>query len=264
MYSKVATDLVLIFSLFFQITTALPHVSSESSPLQRRLNPSCKPGGNFDLSSFKLELPTGAQGSPSSIPGSSLSGCSNGYEDFNTFFTESGDGALVMKVCGSPSSCGCVTSPNSQHCRTELRETSPSSWSPWDSTNRMSVTLSVPVPGSLTCIGQVHQADGVTALNKPVAELFYSNSGDVTLGVEQTREGGDEKTLSVGHVPVGSIFTYTIAYEKNVLSVSLNGGDEKVFSTYSLNAPPSYFKVGNYNQGSSRSSVHLFSIKISH
>src|SRR6266536_5801934 len=111
------------------------------------LNPSCAPGGNFDMSHWNLQLPIGSSGSPTTISSASLQGCS-GYQDpgHHYFFTESGDGALVMKVPGSPSSSGCVTTPNSLHCRTELREVNPSSWDPNASTNRLSVTRAVTEP----------------------------------------------------------------------------------------------------------------------
>jgi hypothetical protein len=55
------------------------------------LNPKCAPGGNFDLSPFKLQLPTGSTGHPDTISSSDLQGC-GGYQDYSTFFTESGDG----------------------------------------------------------------------------------------------------------------------------------------------------------------------------
>ncbi|KOS22871.1 Alginate lyase [Escovopsis weberi] len=230
------------------------------------LNPACAPGGNFDLSKWSLQLPIGNPGSPTTIPASQLQGCS-GYQDtyHQYFFTESGDGALVMKVPGSPSSAGCVTTPNSLHCRTELRETSPKSWDPNAANNKLTVSLAVPVPdnsGAGTVIGQIHIDDSVSS--KPVAELFYNTKGDMSMGVEQTRAGGNEILTPVGNIPVGQPFSYTISYSSNVLSVSINGGAPKVFSTYQLDAPPSYFKVGNYNQGSSASDVHFYSIDVSH
>jgi hypothetical protein len=86
------------------------------------LNPSCAPGGNFDLSPWSLQMPIGSSSNPGTaetLPISQLTGCS-GFENFSYFFTESGDGALVMKVPGTPSATGCVTTANSAHCRTEL------------------------------------------------------------------------------------------------------------------------------------------------
>ena len=232
----------------------------------RTLNPSCAPGGNFDMSHWELQLPIGSAGSPTTISTASLEGCS-GYQDpsHQYFFTESGDGALVMKVPGSPSSSGCVTTTNSLHCRTELREANPASWSPNSATNRLSVTLAVPLPDDSnygTVIGQVHIDDSVST--KPVCELYYNSSGVLTMGVEQTRAGGDSIFTEIGTVPVGQTFSYEIQYENGVLSVSINGGVAKVLSTYSLDAPASYFKAGNYNQGNSPSDVHFFAISVAH
>jgi hypothetical protein len=243
----------IALALFFILPLALPAAA---------LNPSCAPGGNFDLSHWKLQLPIGKKGDPTTISSSSLNGCS-GYKNYSYFFTESGDGALVMKVPGSPASSGCVTTAHSEHCRTELAEAS--SWDPKSSANKLSVTLSVPKPDNSkygTCIGQIHIDDSVST--KPVAQLYYSTKGVLTMGVEKTRSGGDQVPNTVGNVPVGTKFSYTISYENNILSVSINGGAAKQLSTYNLDAPKSYFKAGNYNQGNDASDVHLFSISIKH
>lgn len=233
------------------------------------LNPSCAPGGNFDLSKWTLQLPTGSPGHPDNKTSSQLEGC-NGYQDkqgsgSHYFFTESGDGALVMKVPGSPSSSGCVTTAHSEHCRTELRESSPSSWSPNATKNSMTVSLKVEQPDDSTngtVIGQIHIDDSVST--KPVCELYYNTKGDIVMGIEQTRSGNDELPSPLGNVPVGQTFTYTISYENGVLAASINGGSLKTLPTYNLWAPKSYFKVGNYNQGNSPSDVHFFSINVEH
>lgn len=228
------------------------------------LNPNCAPGGNFDMSKWILQLPVGSPGHPVTINSSSLEGCC-GYQNASYFFTDSGDGAMVMKVPGSPSSSGCVTTPDSKHCRTELREVNPSSWDPKASTNRLNVTLVVTQPDDSqrgTVIGQIH-IDGSVSV-KPVCELYYSCAGVISMGVEETRTGGKQHYTTIGTVPVSTTFSYEIQYEKNVLSVSLNGGKAKNLSTYSLHAPLSYFKVGNYNQGNSSSTVHFFAIIVTH
>lgn len=176
------------------------------------LNPSCAPGGNFDLSNWTLQLPTGSPGKPDQIPPSQLEGC-NGYQDsaHNVFFTESGDGALVMKVPGSPASTGCVTTAHSLHCRTELRETNPVSWDPNAAINRLKATLLVAQPDNSTygtVVGQIHIDDTVSV--RPVCELYYNLNGDLTMGVEQTRAGGNSLYTKVGHVPVGTKFCYEV------------------------------------------------------
>ncbi|PQE18691.1 alginate lyase protein [Rutstroemia sp. NJR-2017a BBW] len=242
------------------------HTNKPSVLAAGNLNPTCAPGGNFDLSKWTLQLPIGNTGHPTSITGAKLSSCT-GYQDPEKeyFYTSSTDGSLVMKVPGSPSSTGCVTTTNSLHCRTELREASPSSWDPSAATNRLSATLTVVTADDSshgTVIGQIHIDDSVST--KPVCELFYNSKGVLSMGVEQTRSGGNEIVTEVGSVPVGQQFSYEIAYEGGELSVAINGGAAKKLSTYSLNNPKSYFKAGNYNQGNSKSEVHFYAIDVKH
>lgn len=104
-----------------------------------------------------------------------------------------------MKVPGSPSSSGCVTTSGSLHCRTELREQNPTSWSPKDATNKLTVTLAVTTPDESpkgTVIGQVHMVS-----SKPVCELYYNKNGLIQIGVEQEVKGGDEKVTTIGTIP---------------------------------------------------------------
>lgn len=220
----------------------------------------CAPGGNFNLSNFNLQLPTGKTGSPDTISTSALQSCS-GY-DSKYFYTNANDNALVMKVPGSPSSSSCVTTANSKHCRTELRELKPSSWSPKDAVNRLNATLSVVSAGGDTCIGQIHIEESVSV--RPVCELYYKDNGDLIMGVEQTRSGGNQVSTTVGNVALNTTFSYEIRYEGGELSVQINEGGFKKLSTYELDSPASYFKVGNYLQGSKPSEVHFHDITITH
>lgn len=250
-------------SLYRITRVALFALVANAIPVSDDLNPSCAPGGNFDLSHWTLQLPTGQTGSPTSIPASQLTGC-KGYTSAD-FFTNTTDGSLVTKVPGSPASTGCVTTKNSKHCRTELRESSPSSWDPNAATNRLQVKLAVITADDSTrgtVVGQIHIDDSVSS--KPVCELYYNKAGLLQMGVEQTREGGNEKYTNIGTVPMGTTFSYEIRYEGNVLSVSLNGEKAIVLDTFQLEAPKSYFKVGNYNQGDSKSEVHFLDISVQH
>jgi len=232
------------------------------------LNPSYAPGGNFDMEYWNLQLPIGSAGDPTIIPSSQLQG-DNGYQDpgHHYFFTESGDGAMVMKVPGSPDDTGCVTTPNSTHCRTELAETS--SWSPNNATNRLKATLAVEQADPTqygTVIGQIHMDASVST--KPVCELYYAENGNIYIGVEQTRAGEDEVFTYVGNVPIGTQFSYEIEYYDNELKVALNGNFLPNLDTYSLDAPLSYFKAGNYNQSTDSSNgpsdVHFYALTIQH
>jgi hypothetical protein len=234
------------------------------------LDPTYAPGGHFDLKYWDLQLPVGSGGKPAIIPSSQLQG-RNGYQDpgHHYFFTESGDGAMVMKVPGSPSSSGCVTTSHSPHCRSELREVDPSngrpiSWNPQTGTNRLTATVAVPQPDDGkhgTVIGQIHIDESVSV--KPLCLLYYDKNGDIVVGVEQTRSGNDEVFTKLGNVPVGQQFSYEIDYDSNQLRVGING-HFKTLSTFSLDAPLSYFKAGNYNQGNSPSEVHFFALAIQH
>ena len=217
----------------------------------------------IEFSKWTLQLPIGSPGKPQSVAGSKLSSYADPKKEY--YYIDSSTSAVVMKVPGSPAKTGCVTSTNSKHCRTEFRESSPASWDPKAATNSMTATLVVVKADSSqhgTCIGQIHIDDKVSV--RPVGELYYNEKGVLSMGVEHTAKGGDQTVTEVGSVPVGTKFSYTIAYEKGELSVAVNGGEKKVLSTYQLNSPPSYFKAGNYNQGDSASEVHFFGIEVKH
>ncbi|ROV95660.1 hypothetical protein VMCG_07553 [Cytospora schulzeri] len=215
------------------------------------VDPSCAPGGNFNLSVFTLQLPTGTSGHVDTISTADLEGC-EGYQD-EYFFTNTADGSMGMKVPGTAEDTGCVTTSGSKHCRTELREKNPSSWSPHEATNRLNVSLAVFEAGGSTCVGQIHIDDDVSS--KPVCELYYHDNGDLIMGVEQTTDGGNQKTTTVGNVPLATPFSYEIRYENNELSVQVNEEGFQTLSTYELDGPDSYFKVGNYLQGDSASDM---------
>jgi hypothetical protein len=224
-----------------------------------QLNPSCAPGGNFDLSKWKLQMPTGSPGRPDTVSTGNLQGC-DGFTSSDYFYT-GGDGALVMKVPGSPATSQCVTTPNSKHCRTEFRESSPAKWSPHAAVNRLFGDLKVVRNDDEICVGQIHIDDAIS--HKPVAELYYAASGRLSMGVQKCRTCSQQRS-EVDNVPKGQRFTYEIRYEKNVLSVSINGKPFQTFSTFELDAPDSYFKAGNYNQGDGPTELHYYKIKVSH
>ncbi|KAK4154062.1 hypothetical protein C8A00DRAFT_33166 [Chaetomidium leptoderma] len=116
------------------------------------------------------------------------------------------------------------------------------SWDPNEPVNRLFDRLSCSTTGdgTGTVVGQIHIDNTISS--KPVAELYHSANGDLTMGV----------------------FTYEIRYESNVLSLLINGGSPHIYSTYQLGAPRSYFKAGNYLQGTTPSSVHFFEIRVQH
>lgn len=231
------------------------------------LDPSKAPGQNFNLSPFTLQLPFADSGSssPKQVSGSALTT----YQDpqHKYFFTESGDGAMVMKVYGAPPNC--VTTTNSTHCRTELRENA--SWSPTAATNRMKATLVVTqIDNGSVVIGQIHIDDSIST--KPAMEMYYESNGDIKVGVEQNRDGsGGQGTLTtVGHVAVGTQFAYEIEWYSGGLKVAIApdlnsfSGHFTTLSQKNLNNPSSYFKAGCYNQGTGTADVHFLTLTIEH
>ncbi|KAK0122337.1 hypothetical protein ONS95_010578 [Cadophora gregata] len=222
----------------------------------------CSPGGNFDLSKWNLQLPTGSPGSPETIVQSRLRGC-DGYSSGN-FYTNKQNGHLVMTVPGSPAGTGCVTTPNSIHCRTEFREISPGSFDTRSAVNRLKVTLSVPVPDDSargTVVSQILISQDVS---KPATALFYRSDGHISIGVQRTRAGGELAFIDLADVPVGNTWTYEIRFERGQLSVAINNGPFRNLDQRELNNPPGYFKFGNYNQGNSYSEVQIHSFSVSH
>ncbi len=247
------------------------------------LNPSCAPGGNFDLSKWELQLPIG-NGSPQIIPPDQLVGC-NGYQDagHHYFFTESGDGALVMKAPGSPSQTGCVKFAESEHvrnpwrhflpkrvitnsselqCRTELGEKA--TWSPNTGTNRLFADL-VGTNVHSICIGQVFQAG--SGYNKPFAELYYTSDGKIQFGTAKAAAGGAGQDLQLlGTVPVNTRFTYEIRFEGGQLLARINNHAFTTLRTY-FTTPKAFFKAGNYNQDlttTETADLHFFQLQITH
>lgn len=234
------------------------------------LNPMCRPGGNFDLSAWQLQLPIAKNSkkevlvvNPSELsPKPQSAACSSGYQDPDRqyFFTESGDGAMVMKAPGNPDLTHCVKFKESQHCRTELGEVQP--WSSTNSVNRLTMTL-LAVAGNYTCIGQVFQAHPNP--NKPLAELYYGSDGVLHLGVAKKSSGGNQISFTLDKVPFGTKFSYELSFEKGLLGFSLNGGKRRIFEQY-FSTPSAFFKAGNYNQEKSAvtSSIHVFALNIAH
>jgi len=277
---------------------ALPFLSGLASAL----DPTCRPGGNFDLSKWELETSiNNGNGQPLVISAKDLSGngngCANGWQDKGSehqwFFTvrgsfspvflsrprrepllttvgpppraqETTDGSLVMKAPGYSEDRPCIKWSGSNHCRTEFHEAKPASWAPTAGLNRLHVKL-VGIRGSNVCIGQVFQVGGEA--NKPYAELYYhGGDGKIEIGVATCPGGANagcgQHLTTLGKVPLNTPFSYDIRFEGNVLKAGINGAVQTL-QTY-FTTPGANFKVGNYNQGTDDSSVHLLELTTQH
>jgi len=249
----------------YRAAAAVALISLSTSP-SYALSTSLAPGQNFDLSNFTLQLPTGSPGNPDTVSQPALTTYQDSGHQY--FFTSATDGSMIMKVYGDPSTSGCVTTPNSTHCRTELRENG--SWSPTAATNRMKATVVVTaIANASVVIGQIHINDSIST--KPVMELYYESNGDLVAGVEINRDGsGGQTHTTVGHVPIGTKFAYEIEYYSGGLKVAIApdlnsfSGHFTTLSQNNLNNPSSYFKAGCYDQGTGLADVHFWTLTIEH
>jgi hypothetical protein len=219
------------------------------------LSNSVPPSTNFALSNWELQLPIGSTGSPTTISGSQLAA---GYTS-TYFHTDSSTGALDFYSPEPPPNC--VTTANSKHCRSELEELT--NWTS-SGTNVLTATVAVTQVSGTTVVGQIHPIESDT--NKPLCELYYSSSGQLQMGVEQTTAGGNEVNTTIGQVPVGQKFTYMISFSKGVLSASINGATPTTFPVGSSFASNFlyYFKAGDYGQGTAADSDSFYGIHTVH
>jgi len=198
----------------------------------------------MDLSKFTLQTPDGK-----STSGSDLKD--------NDFVTITGTSVELKVPQGS-----CKTTTNSEHCRSEFKENTVSSPT---GTNTMTVTLSAQPDPADSCIGQIFGNDSDT--DKPLLQVYYHTDGSITLGVQQNKAGGSEKTVKVDQtVKNGEKFTYELSFSKGKLGFTLNGKQQDL-TQYLKYTPKFYFKVGDYSQGppgKSASSVTLYSVVAEH
>ena len=204
--------------------------------LSGNLNPNAPPSSNFNLSDmYSLQLPTGSNGNPTQIFTSQLD---SGYTDSPYFYTDPGDGSMVMM---DPQT-GWATN-GSEHPRTELHENA--NWST-SGINVMNATLNVTQVPSNTTIAQIFQGTGPL---KPLCELQFNANGNVTLFVESSNQGGQGgPTYQVAYVGVGNQFSYSISLEGTTISVSVNGTTITAPLPSSFDGEEFFFKAGNYDQ----------------
>jgi hypothetical protein len=229
------------------------------------LDPGVAPGGNFDLSRWELQLPTGSAGSPTTISPSRLAGA-NGFQD-SYFFTNGSDGSMSF---WDPENG--VTTPNSKFSRTELREMntngSAAAWS-IPGTHTLTATVKVTQVPDHVCVGQIHLGEN-SGSTKPLLELFYYANGDITLAIEQTPAGGNEVPHTVGNVPLGTQWSYVIGLTGgNTIGLTLNGTRHTWALPSAFNGYTMYFKAGDYDQTSGSSSsvgakVRFYALTIHH
>jgi hypothetical protein len=216
------------------------------------LNPNVAPGGNFDLSLWELQEPVGSAGSPTTIPPAMLEGPSGFHDTY--FFTDPTDGAMTF---WDPESG--VTTPNSKYPRSELREMdakgNTADW-PITGTNTLSATVKVTELPSKVCVGQIHLGTGTPSSTKPLLELFYFATGEISLYIEQDPAGGNEVAHTAGNVPLGTKWSYVIGLSNDKITLVINGGATQNFTmSPTFNQENMYFKAGDYDQSTGSSTT---------
>ena len=228
------------------------------------LDPNQPPGGNFDLSHWKIQLPTS----------SNVLTCSSGNVDektpadleggfANAYFYTGSDGSMVFWVPLNGSRTG-----SSSYPRSELRERiDPSSdsvnWIPQgvhilDSQCKV---LQVGPSNKKTIIGQIH---GIAPSDLPLVKFQYSNGKLEALIKTNSTYDGDYK-MSLGTIGLTSNITYQIKVVNGLISVTANGSNSSinVFQTdprWSTNTM--YFKAGDYCQESACSNPSNYGARV--
>jgi hypothetical protein len=226
------------------------------------LDPTRPPGGNFNLSIWQLQLPSGSPGSPDTVSPAQLAA---GYTNPAYFFTDKTDGSMTFWAPEKG-----VTTPNSNFARSELREMnadgSAANWT-LAGNHTLTANLRITQVTANVCVGQVHLGTGGSS-TKPLLELYYKPDGSITLGTENSPDGG--QTLHpVGNVPLGTRWSYTINVSGSTIRLTVNGSTTTYAIPSSFNAYRQYFKAGSYNQSSSDSTtngakVKFYTLNVSH
>jgi Alginate lyase len=248
------------------LAAAPVHAAGPNAPAAtKELNTKVAPGGNFNLSLWELQLPTGSSGDPTTISPSQLEG-SKGFQD-SYFYTSTSDGGMSF---WDPENG--VTTANSNYARSELREMTSSgaeaNWFAKGTTNTLSATLDATEVPDHVCVGQIHLGSGGST--KPLLELFYYANGNIVMAIEQTPAGGNEKTYTVGNVKLGTKWSYTIGLSNSTISLTINSGKAQTWTASStFNGYGMYFKAGDYDQSSGSKStvgaeVEFYALSIKH
>lgn len=225
---------------------------------------------DFDLTRWEQQEPIGALGSPTTIKAGALAG-TGGFHDAY-FFTDPTDGAMTF---WGPENG--VHTANSSYPRSELRElNADGSLANWTlaGTHTMSATFAVVRTPVHVCAGQIHAgaalAPGLATTVKPPIELYYYANGDLKLGIEQDPATGSQTSHTIGHVPLGKTFAYSIQLHGDAsLTIGLNGTTSSFATPASFSGYGEYFKAGSYNQSvgtdpTSGSRVRFYALSVMH
>ena len=176
-----------------------------------------------------------------------------GYSDAYFYLTADGGQAFMDPETG-------ITTSGSQHCRTEMREDTPSGApAAWGSSGTNSLTVTgklIQVGGGAS--GRVTVAQVFNATDSiPLCELEYSNStqGFELLYEEAKGQGGSPVDLKTP-VALNAAYSFTLSLSQGTLSASINGQPVYTHTPSAATlAKNFYFKFGNYDQTTSAGAI---------
>jgi hypothetical protein len=241
-----------------------PDVLPDTDHGNAALDPGASPCDNFDLSHWKLTLPSGAEVSTAEL--------NDGFEKFDSFFTDPVNGGMVFR---SPNLAG--HTENTLYSRSELREmlapdgSASAPGNNWttavggvlDSRLRVDAVSTTGDPRKLgrVVIGQIHgpQTEVVRLyFDKTPADRtarLYIASDEVRSGDSRVSADLITNTADEG-IALGETFDYRIELRQNTLQVTISvPGRTPVTHIQAIDpayeGAALYFKAGVYNQNDS-------------
>lgn len=237
------------------------------------LNPSVAPGGNFDLSNWKITLPVDASGgiSGTAVEVQNLSS----YQNSKYFYTGA-DGAMtfVAAVDGA-------TTSGSSYARSELREMNGTAKAAWNLNTGgfMSATLEVDAApirdgmGGRIIVGQIHgQDDELVRLYWENGKLYFANDHAGSSNSETkfyfVNASGQQPSVSLDER-----FSYTINAKGDTLEVTVFADGQIYKSVSKINSvwqsDTFYFKAGAYlganeTNGSGYGQTSFYALSFNH
>jgi hypothetical protein len=214
------------------------------------LNSSVAPGGNFDLSNWKITLPVDANGG---LSGNAMEVKSLSIYQNSKYFYTAADGAMtfVAPVNGA-------TTSGSSYARSELREMNGTANAAWDlkTGGFMSATLEVDAApnrdgmGGRIIVGQIHgQDDELVRLYWENGKLYFAND-QAGSSNKETKFYFVNASGQQPNVSLDERFSYTINAKGDTLEVTVFADGQIYKSVSKINSvwqsDKFYFKAGAY------------------
>lgn len=207
------------------------------------------PSQVFDLSIWKLTLPTGSSGDPDEVKQPALATYSSEY-----FHTVDGPGVLFKAPQKG------VTTPNSKNTRSELREMKPGGKdnASWSSGTMEAILAFTHLPSSKPhVVGmQIHDKDDDVSVLRLEGTDLWTTNGDNTHG-----------TKIMSGYQLGTKIKVKVVAGGGKIYWYLNDSPDPV-ATLSKSVSGGYFKAGAYqqagNSGSDYGEVIIYSLSVSH